>query len=234
MIEAHQYRWAAPLLDTYNAFILRKAFARIRVANLATLASSGAAVVAANHSCWWDGAADLHLTRRVLRRQSLLMMGEDELSKYKVFSSLGVFSVPMRGNAQAFLPSIRYAIAQLRRGDAPLLWIYPQGEMLPARTALRVRPGALVIASAAEVPVIPVAQRYEFLRDDHPEVIVRVGQPLVNVRRDDASRLEEAMRALLAQVDDDIASNTLGEYQEVFSGTRTRSDELQRLRRATQ
>lgn len=228
MIEAHRYRFAAPLLDAYNGFLLRRAFARIRVAGLARLDTRGPAIAAPNHSCWWDGCVDLFLSRRVLRRRTLLMMGIEEMRKYKVFSSMGVFSV----SPEEPLRSIRYAVRELLR-EPSLLWIYPQGEMLPARAALHVRDGALLIASASGAPVIPIARRYEFLRDDHPEMIVRVGEPLQGLRRGDGPRLESAMRELLARVDDDIARNDLSEYAPVLSGAETRSDQLQRLRRAT-
>lgn len=232
MIEANRYRWAAPFLDRYNRYILVRAFARIRVAGLARLRHTRAAVVAPNHSCWWDGAVNLHISRSVIQRPTLLMMGQTELSKYKLFSSLGVFSVPDGGESAGTLQSIRFAIRGLRDPSQPLLWLYPQGEMLPARAPLRLRRGAALIARTAGTPIIPVAQRYEFLREDHPEVVMRVGDP-VDARTDNAlEQLETALRETLRRVDDDLAAGQLHEYEEVLSGAETRSTRLQRLRGA--
>lgn len=232
MIEAFRYAPAAPVLDAYNRFLLRRAFARVRVAGLARLRREGSAVIAANHSCWWDGCVDLFLTRRVLQRRSMLMMGDVELAKYRIFSSLGVFSTSMGGDPAHTLQSVRYATRELKRMPT-LLWIYPQGAMLPARAPLSIRGGALAIAAAAGAPVIPFAQRYEFVRDDHPEVIARVGEPIAVERRSDAAheRLESAMRDLLCRVDADVANGELDEYEEVFSGAETRSSQLDRIRR---
>lgn len=235
MIEAYRHAWAAPLLDAYNRFLLRRAFARIRVANFDGLAREGSLIAAPNHCCWWDGAVDLFLARRILRRRTLLMMGDEELSKYRIFSSMGVFSIPMNGDRAHTMRSVRYAVRQLREHAGTLLWMYPQGVMLPARAPFVAREGALLIAAASGVPLVPVARRYEFLRDDHPEVIVRVGEPLPRVRRGGEARgaLETSMRELLARVDADVACGALDEYEEVFAGAETRSDQLQRLRRAT-
>lgn len=217
MIEAYRFGWAGPLLDRYNRHLLRKSFARIRVAGLDVVRGGGTMVLAPNHSCWWDGCVDAYLARDVLRRRNYLLMGEPELRKYPVFSSLGVFS-----------GGVRYIVRELRAHPGALLWIYPQGEMLPARAPLAVRDGAAWIARAADVPVVPVAQRYEFVRDDHPEVFVRFGAPLRDVQ--DSAALRDAMVALLARVDEDVALQRLDAYETVMHGAETRSERLDRLR----
>jgi hypothetical protein len=220
VIEAYQYRWAGPLLDRYNAYLLRKSFARMRVAGLETLrAIEGSVIAAPNHSCWWDGCVDLYLSRTLLRRRTYLMMGEPELRKYKVFSSMGVFS-----------PNVRYITSELRKHAGSIFWIYPQGEMLPARAPLAVREGALLISEKTGAPIVPVAHRFEFVKDDHPEVFVRVGGPLIGLQRQDVAQLQDAMADLLARVDDDIASQRLEAYDSVLVGAETRSERLQRLR----
>ena len=220
MIPAYQHRWAAPLLDRYNAHLLRKSFARMRVAGLETLrAIDGSVIAAPNHSCWFDGCVDLYLSRTLLRRRTYLMMGEPELRKYKVFSSLGVFS-----------PSVRYIVRELQEHRGSIFWIYPQGEMLPARVPLEVREGALLVSEKTGAPVVPVAHRFEFVKDDHPEIFVRIGTPLSGLHREDAGVLRDAMVELLARVDDDIARQHLDAYESVLVGAETRSERLQRLR----
>ena len=218
MIPAYQHRWAAPLLDRYNVFILRKSFARIRVANLDALRGEESIIAAPNHSCWWDGCVDLYLSRKVLERRSLLMMGEPELAKHKVFSSLGVCS-----------PGVRYIIRELQR-EPGLIWLYPQGEMLPARARVEVKPGAMFIAEHTGAAIVPVAHRYEFLKDDHPDVLVRIGEPMDHMVRGDDERLRASMTALLAVLDDDIAHSRFDEYETVLAGAESRNARLERLR----
>lgn len=221
MIEAYRrYLWAGPLLDRYNGFLLRKSFARLRVAGLDTLRSiEGSVIAAPNHSCWWDGCVDLYLSRTVLKRRTYLMMGEPELRKYKVFSSMGVFS-----------PNVRYITSELQQNRGSIFWIYPQGEMLPARAPLAIREGALLVSDKTGAPIVPVAHRYEFVKDDHPEVFVRFGAPLRGLHRSDAAVLRDAMTALLQRVDEDVAAQRFESYEPVLVGAETRSERLQRLR----
>lgn len=224
MIAAYQYAWAAPLLDRYNRYLLRKSFARVRVAGLDVLrASERSLILAPNHSCWWDGCVDLFLSRVALRRRSYLLMGEPELRKYRIFSSMGVFNA-----------SLRYITAELRRHPGSHFWIYPQGEMLPARAPLVLREGALLASEHSGAPIVPLAQRYEFLRDDHPEVLIRVGMPIAGLTRRDGragiEALRDAMVDLLLRLDCDIATAALDAYEPVLVGAETRSERLQRLR----
>ncbi len=229
MIRAYEYRWAAPLLDRYNLHLLKKSFARIRVANLDVLRTlSGPAILTPNHSCWWDGCVDLFISRAVVPTPTYLMMGEKELSRHRVFSSLGVFSVPDGDDVRAAATSFRYIRKQLQ-GRPAVLWLYPQGVMSPARTDLTLREGATALSARSGAVIIPVAQRFEFLRDDHPEVIVRLGQPLANLQRRDTARLKTAMAELLSEVDRQIASDELGDYETVLEGAVSRNEKLKRI-----
>lgn len=232
MIEAYRHGWAAPFLDRYNAHLLGKSFASIRIAGLDRLRSiGGAAILAPNHSCWWDGAVDLYVSRQVLRFRSYLMMGEAELSKHAVFSSLGVFSVP----ESSPLTSVRYICRQLQENSGPrVLWIYPQGEMLSARAPVTIKDGVLSISGATGAPVVPIAHRYEFLQDDHADVLIRAGEPLNGLSRNesDRERLEYSLAALLKEIDGDLAAARLGDYEIVLRGTESRNKRLERLRRS--
>jgi len=235
MIEAGGYRWAAPLLDQYNRRILTKSFASVRVAGLDTLRRIDTPVIAApNHSCWWDGCVDIFLTRGVLRFENLLMMGERELSKHRVFSSIGIFSVPEDRDDPGRAASLRYAAKKLRAIDRPaILWVYPQGSMLPARAPITIDRGALLIARLAQRSIVPIAQRYEFLRDDHPDVLVRIGAPwrVSTDLESDQKRLVHDISSLRESIDRDIDSGSLEDYETVLSGTVSRNERLSRLRK---
>ena len=228
MIEADQYRRAAPLLDRYNTYLLRKTFAAIRVAGLEHLRTDDGMIAAANHSAWWDGCVALHLSRTVLQRRTWLMMGETQLRRHKVFSAMGVFGVPDDGETSP-AASLRYIIRSMRR-EAGLLWLFPQGVMLPARAPLRIRPGAEFLLRAVDAPVAPVALRYEFRRSDHPEVLVRIGTPIVAADLTTAS-LAAAMESTLARLDSDLAADDSSDYERVLAGRLSRDEFLDRVLR---
>ena len=221
MIPAYERKWAGPLLDRYNRYLLRKSFSRVRVAGLDVVRTlQGSVIFAPNHSCWWDGCVDLYLSRSVMRRRSYLLMGDEQLRKYRIFSSLGVFCA-----------GPRYIASELRQHAGSHFWIYPQGEMLPARVPLELKEGVVMISELSGAPIVPVAQRFEFLRDDHPEIVVRFGLPIEGAARAEGTRrLRTAMTELLAVVDDDIASSRLDGYEPVLAGAETRSERLDRLR----
>lgn len=217
MIEAGLYRWAAPFLDLYNRRLLRSSFARIRVAGLEELRVSRPVIAAPNHTCWWDGCVDLHLTREVVEIESFLMMGEAELSRHRIFSSLGVFGVADERNKRERSASVRYTLELLGADTPRVVWIYPQGEMRPAREPVAVEPGVAYLASRTGAPVIPVAHRYEFVADDHPEVLVRIGNAIDGIESG-SGWLEEALESLLGTIDQNLLERDFGGYETVIEG----------------
>ncbi len=229
MIEAGLHRWAAPFLDRYNRRILSRAFARVRVSGLRHLKPTRPVVAAPNHTCWWDGCVDLFLSRTVASTESFLMMGEKELSRHKVFSSLGVFGVADEGSRER-ARSTRYALSLLESSGPRVIWIYPQGEMRPARARVEAREGIAMLARRSNARVLPVGHRYEFIRDDHPDVLVRIGEPidLVSERHGASRQLAEAIGRELDQIDDDLLQQSFDDYETVLTGPTTRSDRLRR------
>lgn len=227
MIRAGEHAWAAPLLARYNRYLLRKSFASIRVAGLSHLRSDASLVAVPNHSCWWDGCVDVFLTRDVLEARNYLMMGERELARHRVFSSLGIFSVAEGAEDSTRSESVRYIVRKLRKETtSSILWIYPQGEMRPARVPITARRGAAVIAKLTGARIVPVAHRYEYLRDDHADVIVRVGEPFepVDGEKTDQSAIEESLTLLLRQIDEEIVSERFDAYETVLRGAESRNE----------
>lgn len=227
MIEAGRYRWAASILDAYNRQLLRKTFRSLRVAGLENVNGTSPLLLAPNHSNWWDGCVALFISRTHLRRDTRLMMGEPELARHAIFSSLGVFSVPM-DPAASRLESFRYALRQLDGNT--VLWMFPQGTLRPARTPLELQRGVEVLSRRSGVAVCPVALRYEYLDGEKPDVLVRFGER-IDPSGISIDALSVAMQRLLNTIDDDIVTGTLAAYVTVLAGKRSRDEMLDALLR---
>src|SRR5216684_944745 len=100
-----------------------------RLVRLRALDPQHPVIAFSNHSNWWDALAVFMLTRAAPHKSFYCMMEEKQLRAYRFFSWLGAFSVdptdPLRAAA-----SVRYAIRLLRENET-LMWIFPQGEMVP-------------------------------------------------------------------------------------------------------
>jgi 1-acyl-sn-glycerol-3-phosphate acyltransferase len=107
------------------------------------------------------------------------MMEYKQLRKYSFFSRIGMFSVVREEPASA-LYSLRYA-ASLLRNSTKSLWMFPQGELIHQdMPALSCEPGIGILASyVGACRIVPVAMRYEQLREQRPSVWVRIGTPIV-------------------------------------------------------
>src|ERR1700677_1081274 len=129
-----------------------------------------------NHTNWWDGLILYMLTRQMPHKAVYCMMEEKQLKHYRFFTWLGAFSVdlssPLRSAA-----SLRYAQRLLQKNDTAI-WIFPQGRICRPNEPVEIKPGTDYLAKASPNAVlVPVAMRYDFFREDRPNVLVEVGQP---------------------------------------------------------
>jgi 1-acyl-sn-glycerol-3-phosphate acyltransferase len=174
-----------------------------------------------NHSCWWDGLIEFHLSREVFDLDAYLMMEERQMRRYRFFRWIGAFSVN-RDSPREAVESLRYA-AGLFTVPGRLLWIYPQGVMRPND----VRPLAFstglvrLLEMIPRVQVMAMAHRYEFLMDQRPDAFVSFGSPrLVEQCRDG--------RALLPAFQQELTDLLDGLKAKIVEG---RTEEFERLLR---
>ncbi len=189
--------------------------------------SEGPVIVYMNHPGWWDGYMAFLLDKIVLneRFQSYIMMEEKQLRIYRFFTWCGAFSVDRRRPGEAER-SIAYISRLLRERRDRMLWILPQGRIVPNdRRPLKVYPGIARIAKqAGDVLFWPVALRYEFRGEQRPEAFIRVGPPHTS----DLTAPEEAIVAdvqarLTAAVDalrDEVNEERLEAYRVLLRGKR--------------
>ncbi len=129
-----------------------------------------------NHSNWWDGLLAFHLSRDVFHFDGILMMDVKQMTKYRFFRWIGAFSVDQENKHEAKL-SLEYAAKELR-ARRRVLWIYPQGVMLPNDTRPLVFYHGLtrLVEMLGRVQLIPITHRYEFLSEQRPEAFSSVGR----------------------------------------------------------
>ncbi|WP_029214841.1 lysophospholipid acyltransferase family protein [Kallotenue papyrolyticum] len=200
---------------------LRRAFHRVALTGPSP-ASDLPLLIYSNHPSWWDGYIAFLLARAVWRHDGYLMMEEPQLRRYSFFRYCGVFGVDRRQPRQGW-QAVRYAAALLDR-PARLVWIFPQGVITPNdRRPLVTFSGAAHIAClAAPVRCLPVALRFEFLQEQRPEALVRVGTAHVVVPETSPRALHREMDArLTAELDalrEDVLRGATATYATVLNG----------------
>lgn len=213
----------------YGRRLLRRAFARLWIGGTGTLGGEAPSIAFVNHSAWWDPVLAVHLSHDLFRRDGYGLMEGAQLQRYPFFRRVGCF-----GATTDALPDVRgvlaHATSLLRGGPRRTLWIFPQGELVPARAPLVFRSGLARFARAVpEAALVPVAVRYEHRGEERPEVFVRVGEPASAARGESIGalthRLEHRLRAELALLDAELAATRPPEapagYTTALSGRRS-------------
>ena len=179
MIKASKNRLFESLFSYYNTRLLRKHFYKIFISgeeNILSLHKRKPAILYANHSNWWDGLAVFYLSKKLWNIDAYVMMDIEQMQKYRFFKRVGAFSVN-RGNAKEAMESIEYAVNLLKNRQR-VLWIFPQGTMLPNdfRPIVFFNGISKIAQKLGEVNLIPVAFRYEFLMEQRPEIFISIGK----------------------------------------------------------
>ena len=131
-----------------------------------------------NHSAWWDAVVPVHLSHDLFRREIHALMEAEQIRRYPFFRHLGCFGAEEGGLNEARAVA-EYAVKVLGSDRSPILWICPQGALLPSHVPLRFKSGLARIAKAVpEAVLVPVAFRYQFLKHEKPDCWVRIGEPV--------------------------------------------------------
>ncbi|HKP53192.1 MAG TPA: lysophospholipid acyltransferase family protein [Chloroflexia bacterium] len=193
-------------------------------------------IFCATHSGWWDGHMAYILNKRIFRRDAYLMMEEAQLARYSFFSWAGAFGVD-KHNAHNALESIKYVTNIVSERSNRALWIFPQGEMShPDVRPIRVYRGATNIARRlGDCALVPVAFRYDFLREQAPDAFANVGAPLL-VREKESRpvsltpRLTEAMTRVADELRESVTLHKFEPYQRVLKGRASSNTNWDRVR----
>jgi len=221
MLKARKSKWFEWVFAVYSRNLFRRRFSALRIDGIQRLPKASSLILS-NHSGWWDGLVGFEISRAA-GLNSFYMMEERQLVDLPLFLKLGAFSI-VRENARQALESINYAAGLLREPDDRSVWMFPQGEIKPND----VRPlgffsGALkVYRKAGEVSVVPIAMRYEFFGDWKPEILVKVGDPIVAPElepmsdRAAAENLDLCVSRLLDEIGRDIITGRMDHYENIL------------------
>lgn len=238
MIETRKSKLFEAIFKRYNRFLLRKHFSKIHLAGLDNLKSvnrSEPMIFYGNHCSWWDGLIEYFLATEVLHVDCHLMMEEKQMRRYRFFRKIGAFSVN-RDSPREAVTSMRYAASLFDRPNK-LLWIYPQGRILPADF----RPlgfyngiSRIVQMAGREVQCVPFVRRYEFMMQQRPEVFVVLGPPQrisgVQDPKELTSQFENRLTVMLDDLRCRIAKQQLEGFVSVLVGRRSTNETLDAVR----
>lgn len=228
LLPARKSRLLLPAYAWYARRLLRRAFARVWIGGAPWPDGAGPAIGYLNHSAWWDPIVLLFLSHDVFRCDAYGLMQGAQLLRYPFFRQIGCFGATGEGIDDARAVAA-HASMLLRAAPGRTLWIFPQGELLPARTPLAFRSGLARLGRAVPgATAVPVALRYELRAEQRPELFVRVGRALPpDPMPDDVTgrtaahrtrRLERTLRDELARLDDDLLAPQPRGYRIALSG----------------
>jgi 1-acyl-sn-glycerol-3-phosphate acyltransferase len=148
------------------------------------------AVVVANHHSWWDGYLLWWFVRRAGRPLAILI-DDVTIERFPFFRHQG--GVAAR--------EVRAATRLVRSGA--WLVVFPEGAVRPPGRPQPFSRGAHAISRWADAPIVPLGVRVVVRGLQYPEAYVRVGAVLPP--GSDAERQRDAVTALVARIDTDIA-----------------------------
>lgn len=243
MIQARPTRFHRWLVTAYFRWKAKRRFAAIMGRGLEHLADwnvQGTAreplILVANHSSWWDAAMPFLISFSLHRHDAYAIMEHRQLDRFRFFARAGTFSI-VRENPRQALRSLQYG-ADLLRGSSRVLWMYPQGVIVPNDVRPMVGyPGAAhLVGMLGGCMVAAVAFRYELCRHELPVAYVSVAQPQqVQANGRDGVRAAHAqiMEMLTNEVDllrnAVLAENTEG-FQALLKGKGSVDDWWDRVR----
>ncbi len=128
------------------------------------------------HTNWWDGLIGYFISKHLPGKAIHCMMEERQLRQFQFFTWLGGFSVDLDSPEKA-LPTLRY-VRKLLKSPTNAVWIFPQGKLSRPNEPFVAQPGTDYFArSTPEAMLVPIALRYDFFRDDRPNVLIEIGPP---------------------------------------------------------
>lgn len=182
-----------------------------------------ATIFYAPHSNWWDGLVGYTLSRKVFKKKMNIMV--EELNRFPILSLVGAYSVD-KSSAQGSMKALKYTV-ELLKNNQKIIWIFPQGIIKPPNSRpFDFQTGLAYITQNAikehgGINLCPLAVNYTFLREDKPEIIVDVGEPITlfeikDNRHEFTQKIEENFTKLCDEQFENIKLGNVDDYEYVF------------------
>lgn len=227
MIKTRKIPLFEKIFNFYNTRLIKKFFYKIYIDNSPAFVNRNRnlpTIIFANHSNWWDGLIAFFLSKNIWNINAYIMMDIEQLAKHKFFSRLGAFSVDKSSSASAY-KAIEYSL-ELLKDPRKVLWIFPQGKMLPNDTRPLIFYSGLskIIEKTGNVNLFSLSFRYEYLMEQRPEIFLKV-KPFELKDNWNAKELtsvlsDELTKNLNIQKSEILNSNTSG-YNTILSGKKS-------------
>ncbi|SIS38258.1 lysophospholipid acyltransferase family protein [Salimicrobium flavidum] len=169
-------RWVESGFRTVSRTLLRQEFHSISVSVTDhPLPSYG--IFLMNHSSWWDGLLAHLINDKVLKTDAHIMIDEEGMNRFPVFSYVGGFSVDQSSLSHT-KNSLLYAEDLLKQKKG--VFLFPQGdeqhqELRPLKF---LKGAAFLMKRVPSVPVTPILFYYSFGHYKKPEVYIKIGVPI--------------------------------------------------------
>lgn len=123
-----------------------------RVVGRENLPESGGVVICGNHTSFLD---PIHVLLAATKKRQIHVIAKAELFKIPVLNWIlkGIEMIPVK-RGKSDITAVKESLRVLRNGE-PLL-IFPEGTRVKDGEEVDGRPGAVVMAARANVPVLPV------------------------------------------------------------------------------
>jgi 1-acyl-sn-glycerol-3-phosphate acyltransferase len=209
-----------PPVITACRLLFRVLDLRFRVEGAENLPRTGGAVIASNHVSYLDfifAGLGAQPSKRLVR-----FMAKKEIFDNKVAGPLmrGMHHIPVDRKAGA--ASYRAALEALRAGE--VIGVFPEATISRSFTVKEIKSGAVRMAAAAEVPLVPMVLwgghrlwtkgRPRTLTRRHTPITILVGEPIHPGRGDDATVVAAELHSRLS----DLLEKAQREYPDAPAG----------------
>ncbi|MCU1685479.1 MAG: phospholipid/glycerol acyltransferase [Amycolatopsis sp.] len=183
---------------------------RFKIAGTEHIPATGGAVIACNHISYLDfiycGLGALP-AKRLVR-----FMAKKEIFDNKIAGPLmrGMHHIPV--DRDAGMASFREGVNRLKAGE--VVGIFPEATISRSFTVKEIKSGAVRMAAAAHVPIIPMALwgtqrlwtkgRPKTLTKRHMPISVLVGEPMLPVKGEDRELLAKNLRTRMSELLDQV------------------------------
>lgn len=183
-----------------------------------------ATIFCAPHTNWWDGNINYILRMYFFKDFKFRLMIE-EMNRFPLFQYIGCFPINKR-TAQTAMKSLQYC-ATMFSDPKVTYWLFPQGIIRPpGYRPIEFQSGlAYLVQHAAKnyggINLIMFSTKYCFLREDKPEVVVRVSESQTITdgnfdRKEFTKKIEAEFETLCDNHEREISSGNFEGYSYLF------------------